>query len=171
MTTSDARRSRFWGDTPRRIKWLFILSLLLIVVACAGAGILFWQNVVWGWEATRFAGETGSYDAGMYYSRGRHFLLEIALIDESDKLDKTPYRSLYELQPSGRRTNGCDIWFLYISPNMGRPHRVAQETYVKAFNHRMRTICENPEWFDARGERLPDDDGVTNRAKFKVIPD
>jgi hypothetical protein len=54
---------------------------------------------------------------------------------------------------------------------MGRPHRLAQETYVKSFNQRMRTICENPEWFGTNGERLADDAGKTNRAKFKIIPE
>jgi hypothetical protein len=169
MSATAPKPSWHWGATPRRIKWtvgvLFLLLLgSLFVIAIFGERDFFWK-----FEATNVASQAGATDAKMFYSRGSHRLLEIALINE-DKPDTGPIAGMYEMKPAGRQADGCEIYFLYQSPTLGTPHRITQESYLRAFNHMMRTMCANPKWFGPHGERLQPDEGQTNRPPFKAIP-
>jgi hypothetical protein len=171
MSAPGPKPSRFWGQTPRRIKWTVHLLALLLVGSLFAIAIFVEREYVWRFEATRFAEQAGAVDAKMFYSHNSHRLLEIAVIDESGKPDTGPIPSIYDMNPAGRQLEGCEVYFLYQSPVMGAPHRAAQQSYVKSFNHKMRTLCANPEWFGPQGERLQDDEGKTNRPPFKVIPE
>lgn len=170
MNSPVPRPSRFWGPTPHRIKWAGRLLVLLLIVSLFAFAIFIERDFVWRFEATRFADRTGAVDAKMYYSHGSRRLLEIALIDESGKTDTGPIPDIYDMKPAGRQAEGCDVYFLYQSPAAGAPHRIAQESYRRSFNHMMRTMCANPAWFGPLGERLQPNEGQTNRPSFRMIP-
>jgi len=168
MSAAAPKLSRFWGATPRRIKWFAGFLLILLVCAIFAVGVLLFRNIFWKINANYFAGQAGAADAKMYYSHGSRRLLEIAVIDESGKSDANRVPNMFEMEPTGRQTDGYDIYFFYISPS--GPQRITAQTYVKEFNHWMRTIYANPDWFGTNGEPLPDS-GRTNRTRFKRIPE
>lgn len=170
MSAPTPKSSRFWGQTPPRIKWIVGLLALFFIASLLVIGNFIWRDIVWKFEATDFAAQAGASDAKMYYSHGSHRLLEIAFINE-DRADSGPIASLYEMKSAGRQQEGCDVYFLYQSRLLGAPHRITQESYLRAFNHMMRGMCANPGWFGPHGERLHANEGQTNRPPFKVIPE
>jgi len=171
MSESASKPSWLWGGTPRRIRWtVHILSLLIVVLVIVIANF-FIREFFWKFEATRFAAQAGATDAKMYYSHGSHRLLEIQAIDESGKSDTGSIPGMYDMEPAGRQSEGCDVYFLYQSHACGAPHRITQQSYLLAFNRMMRVMCANPQWFGPHGERLRDGDGQTNRPSFKPITD
>ena len=170
MSATAPKASWLWGATPRRIKWAAGVLFLLLLGSFFVIATFVERDFVWKLEASDFASEAGATDAKMFYSHGSHRLLEIALINE-DTPDTGPIADMYEMKSAGRQTNGCDIYILYQSPSLGAPHRITQESYLRAFNHMMRTMCANPGWFGPHGERLQPDEGQTNRPPFKVTPE
>jgi hypothetical protein len=170
MNATVPKPSRFWGTTPRRIKSLVHVLFVLLIGSVLAIGILCFRDFIWKFEAKHYASQAGIADAIWNYAHGRHRILEVALMDESGKNDTGPVPSMYGTEPAGRQMEGYDIYLLYISPGAGAPQRISAETYVKEFNHWMRTICENPDWFGPNGERLPDPVG-TNRPPFKRVPE
>ena len=171
MNATNSKPSRFWGATPSRIKWLVCILFLLLIGLLLVIGNFMVREIVWKGEATNFAAQAGVSDARMYYSHGSHRLLEIALIDESGKPDTGPTPRTYDMKPTGRQADGFDIYYLYQSRALGAPLRISQESYLKSFNHAMRTMCANPDWFGPHGERLGKNEGNTNRAPFKPVPE
>jgi hypothetical protein len=170
MSATAPTLSCFWGTTPRRIKWFVQISFVLLAGSAIIIAILLFRDFVWKFNATYFANQAGCADAKTYYSRGSRRLLEIAVVDESGKSDVVRIPNMFETEPAGRQTDGLDIYFFYVSPSGGAPERITGESYVKGFNHWMRTLCANPDWFGPSGEPLPDST-QSNRPAFKSVPE
>jgi hypothetical protein len=170
MSATAPKPSRFWGTTPRRIKWFVGVLFVLLIGAVFAIAVLLFRDFIWKFNATYFAGEAGRGDAKMYYARGFPRLLELATFDDSHAVDAGPIPAHFEMRPAGRRQDGFDVYFIYVSSLEGSAERIPGESYVKEFNHQMRVIIANPDWFDSHGERLPDSPG-TNRPPFKRVPE
>jgi hypothetical protein len=72
---------------------------------------------------------------------------------DSDGSGPVPFDG--DIEPAGKTDGQFQVYHYLVGRDFERGHLEISQTYVDAFNERMRLYISHPEWFDKDGNRIP----------------
>jgi hypothetical protein len=139
---------------PRVGTLIIIVQSILLLIGLGFLGVvLFWN---WGlkMEAKKYATTAGIVDATDCFQHGHIWRYEIEQFTaDSDGSGPVPFDG--DIEPAGKTDGQFQVYHYLVGRDFERGHLEISQTYVDAFNERMRLYISHPEWFDKDGNRIP----------------
>jgi hypothetical protein len=138
--------------TPRGSTLVIVAQFFMLVLSLGFLGWTWYQNWFLEQDAKLQASEIGFNRARSDFMHKRHYLYEMKLFKVSAE-GAVPTDDTSE--PTGRRDGPYEIQALLTDDDYPAFHKRIRQTLINAYNQHMHQMCENPEWFDTNGFRVP----------------